>query len=88
MTDIKTITDARGAEYGDFTDQGVIAQDLKTVVRGHGSWYAIAPHQRESIEMILHKISRIVNGNPNNPDSWLDIEGYARIVYTRLPKGD
>jgi hypothetical protein len=34
--------------------------------------------------MIIHKIGRIVTGNPDVPDHWLDIEGYARLVRDRL----
>jgi hypothetical protein len=34
--------------------------------------------------MILHKIARIVNGDPNWSDSWRDIAGYATLVADRL----
>ena len=34
--------------------------------------------------MILHKISRIVNGDPNYKDSWTDIIGYAKLVEKTL----
>jgi len=34
--------------------------------------------------MVVHKISRILNGNPNNIDSWHDIVGYASLVEKRL----
>lgn len=30
--------------------------------------------------MILHKCGRILSGDPNEPDHWRDIEGYARIA--------
>jgi hypothetical protein len=73
----------RGREYGDFRDQAQIAQDLKDSIYPHYK-DDLRPFQREALEMILHKISRIVNGNPNNVDSWKDIEGYARIVRERL----
>jgi hypothetical protein len=34
--------------------------------------------------MIVHKISRIVNGNPDKVDHWVDIAGYATLVADRL----
>ena len=37
-------------------------------------------YQREGLEMIAHKISRILNGDPNYDDSWVDIAGYAQLV--------
>ena len=40
--------------------------------------------QREGLEMIAHKVGRILAGNPSFPDHWFDIEGYARITRERL----
>jgi hypothetical protein len=81
---VKQITDDRGSEYGDFTTQSRIAQELKDVMRNTPNWQKLDPVHREGLEMIAHKISRILNGNPNNEDSWVDIEGYANIVRKRL----
>lgn len=83
---IEAITAERGEQYGDFADQCVIAQDLKVRMRQCPGWHKLLPHQRESLEMIQHKISRILNGDPNVVDSWADIAGYAHIVTIRIPK--
>lgn len=40
--------------------------------------------QVEALEMIAHKIGRIINGDPNYADSWHDIAGYAKLVADRL----
>ena len=40
--------------------------------------------QIECLEMIAHKIGRILNGDPNYGDSWRDIAGYATLVADRL----
>lgn len=42
------------------------------------------PDQREALEMIAHKIARILNGDPNYADSWVDIAGYAKLIADRL----
>lgn len=42
------------------------------------------PDQREALEMIAHKIARILNGDPNYADSWHDVAGYATLVADRL----
>lgn len=47
-------------------------------------WRHLAPDQREALEMIAHKIGRILNGDPNYADSWADIAGYAKLVADRL----
>ena len=40
--------------------------------------------QAEAMDMIIHKIGRIINGNPDVVDHWLDIAGYAQLVADRL----
>jgi hypothetical protein len=42
------------------------------------------PVQMEALEMIAHKIARILNGNPDHHDHWHDIAGYATLVAERL----
>jgi hypothetical protein len=34
--------------------------------------------------MVAHKIARIINGDPNYSDSWVDVAGYAKLVADRL----
>jgi hypothetical protein len=42
--------------------------------------------QKEALEMVAHKLGRIVNGDPNYLDSWVDIIGYTQLVLDRLKK--
>ncbi len=79
----------RGARYGKFQDHAEITQDLKAVMwnfekDGKNPFHHMACDQRESLEMIQHKIGRILNGDPNFIDSWDDICGYAKLVADRL----
>jgi hypothetical protein len=41
---------------------------------------------QESLDMICHKMARILNGNPYHFDSWHDIIGYARLIESELDK--
>lgn len=86
MTDIRETLTARGKTYGRFFSHATIAQELKQIVlEAMGRrWVDLAPDQREALEMILHKIARVVNGDPNHVDSWHDIAGYATLVADRL----
>ena len=76
----------RGKRYGKFEDHAIITQALKTLALGHAATLKIelAADQAEALEMICHKIGRIVNGDPNYADSWHDIAGYAKLVADRL----
>lgn len=84
--DVDETLDARGKRYGRFLDQAHIAQGFKGVmwaaIESRGS--LLAPDQTEALEMILHKIARIINGDPNYTDSWHDIAGYAKLIEDRL----
>lgn len=85
-TSIDATLSERGARYGRFIDHADASQELKGVLRGHMNerWQSLAPDQREALEMIAHKLARIVNGDPDYSDSWVDIAGYAKLVADRL----
>jgi len=74
----------RGSEYGSFEDGSITMQAMKSAVRNNPRWKYLKANQKESIEMILHKVGRIVNGNSNHIDSWHDISGYAKLVENSL----
>jgi len=74
----------RGKRYGRFADHAEITQDLKDVMRACPKWAALTPSQKEALEMVVHKIGRILNGDPNYDDSWVDIAGYAKLEADRL----
>lgn len=81
---IDSILEARGKEYGKFTEHARITQKFKDMMSRTPKWAGLNDDQKESLEMIAHKIGRILNGNPNNQDSWADIAGYAKLVSDRL----
>ena len=59
-------------------------QELKDVMREVDGWHNLTPSQRESLDMIQHKIGRILNGDPTYDDSWKDIAGYATLIVNEL----
>ena len=81
---IETTLQQRGERYGRFEEHARISQLLKDACRALDGWERLSSDQRESIEMILHKLARIFNGDPNYDDSWRDIAGYAQLVCNRL----
>lgn len=94
--DIQTVLAARGQRYGAFLGHAEITQKLKGVMlRGEGlptetaaqvrSRVAMmAPDQLECLEMICHKVGRVLNGDPHYEDSWRDVAGYSTLVADRL----
>lgn len=80
MSDVRETLNERGKRYGAFSDHARITQELKRVLIANGCMKKLDDFHREALEMILHKIGRIGNGDPNYDDSWKDIAGYAQLV--------
>ena len=83
-TDVDAILDERAGNYGSFEDVAETAQSIKDILYGTTGLPKIRSDQREALDMISSKIARIVNGDPNHVDSWIDIAGYATLVADRL----
>lgn len=83
---IEQILEERGKRYGKFKSHAEISQRLKYVVQDVLSSRKgiLEDDQIEALEMICHKIARILNGDPDYADSWVDIAGYAQLVADRL----
>lgn len=86
MTKVEDTLKERGSEYGNYLQQARLSQRLLSDMRMSQSWCLAADDQKDALQMIAVKISRILTGNPNNLDNWHDIQGYARLVEDRLRK--
>jgi hypothetical protein len=84
--EVDATLDARAVDYGKFIEGAEVMQMLKRVVLNalNNRDKTLAHDQAEAMDMIIHKIGRIVNGNPDVVDHWLDIAGYAQLVADRL----
>ena len=87
-TGIHAILEQRGNRYGDFDDHAKLAQNLKNQLAKVGFYKndKFKSIHREAADMILHKLARIVNGDPDYDDSWVDIAGYATLVADHIKK--
>lgn len=83
---VQLLVNERGKTHGNFGDHARVTQRLKEVIqteladRVRRQQPYLTATQIESLEMIAHKIGRIVAGDPNFKDHWDDIAGYARIA--------
>ena len=83
-TNIEDTLKDRGSRYGEFTGHAKITQDLKFIMRQSPNWPLLSEDKKEALEMTAHKIGRILNGDPEYKDSWVDIEGYIHLVSVTL----
>jgi hypothetical protein len=85
-TNITAVLAERGSRYGVFKDHAETTQTLKAIIKSKmgEKWDYLADDQKEALEMIAHKLGRIINGDPDYADSWVDIAGYSKLVADRL----
>ena len=76
---IQETLNARQKTHGDYSIHASITQQLKAVIHARCP-LNLLPEHREALDMILHKIGRIVAGNARHEDHWHDIAGYAELA--------
>jgi len=84
MADVEGTLNERQGRYGIFAEGAKIWQRLQGVVEGQPGWDRMEPDQQYAATMILMKLARALNGNPNDTDNWHDIQGYAKLIEDRL----
>ena len=74
----------RGSRYGEFREHARITQNIKAAMADRTNFSTLSLDKREALEMIAHKMGRILNGDPEYADSWHDITGYATLIEQTL----
>lgn len=90
VTDNQVLLD-RGGPHGPVDAQFGMAQRIKNLFRTGSSWDpvdykspALTPVQKECLEMLAVKLSRILEGDPRHLDHWVDLQGYPELVVLRM----
>lgn len=80
------VLDDRHKRYGRYIDQARISGHFRWLIRDQLEWRrkSLAADQEDALMMIVVKIARIINGDPDYADNWRDISGYATLVADRL----
>lgn len=88
MITVSEILEERKKTHGEFINHARISQRLKFVVNDELQLAnkMLDADMQESLDMICHKIARIINGNDETADHWADVAGYSTLVYNRLLK--
>ena len=78
--DINAMLAGREEQYGSFADFSAVNRRIVAAMKLGNSWGHLTDAQQVALEMIAHKVSRILNGDPGYVDNWVDIAGYAQLV--------
>jgi len=81
----KQLTEERHTTHGDFSANARVSQELKATI--HCENADMTDVQKEAIDMICMKLSRIASGHATFADHWRDIQGYAQLVLNEI-EGD
>jgi len=73
----------RGGEYGNFAKVATRVTECAKAL-GLAEMAETRPDASVAAYMILVKLARLAH-KPNHRDSWVDIEGYARLMSSALP---
>ena len=81
--EVGEVLNERGTTHGAFEQNAEVSQALKRVLQYENA-SPMTDVQHEALDNICQKLARIVCGNPNHIDHWIDIAGYAMLAIDRL----
>jgi hypothetical protein len=84
MTIIDEVLGERGNRYGLFITHALVTQNIKRAMVDSVNWPDLPDDMKEALEMVAHKIGRILNGDPEYADNVVDIIGYMQLVLDRM----
>ncbi len=71
----------RDHQHGGMTAVGWVAQGIKRAMRDGQNWNQLSPGHQEALDMVAHKIARILSGaDPHDLQHWEDLAGYPTAV--------
>jgi hypothetical protein len=82
MIAVEKILEDREKTHGAFSEHASFTQQIKAAMQPRN--HKCTAIQNEALDMIAHKIGRILAGDPNHKDHWDDIAGYATLVSKEL----
>ena len=87
-TNVNEMLSGREARYGTFEGHARISQALKRAMQDSPNWSKLTDVQKEGLEMIQHKVARMLNGDPSYLDNIVDIVGYSTLVKDVMEAND
>ena len=79
-SDIGDLIKTRSETHGSFDTNSHVSQAIKSTLREWDGWERLSVRQREALDHICGKLGRIMAGDPDHADHWIDIAGYAQLA--------
>ena len=84
MDSIAKTLATRQSTHGTFSEAAKTVQRMKCLMRESPNWSKLSATQREGLEMIVHKLGRVLHGDAKLIDSIRDVIGYATLIQDEL----
>jgi hypothetical protein len=91
LTDTSAVLVQRGSVHGKFGDNATFHEYALAGMQNHREgegWKNLSARQKLALDVIQQKVARILSGDANFVDHWVDIEGYAKLVRINLETGE
>jgi hypothetical protein len=79
-TKIAEVLKEREGQHGSFEMYAQMMCEFDLLMESGPSLEKMIPPQTQAVRMIFSKLARILCGDPNLLDHWIDIQGYARLA--------
>jgi len=86
MTDVDKVLEERGKRYGSFEEHARITQQFMEVAETSPSYSKLSYVHKEALHMNLHKVARMLCGDPWYDDNVVDIIGYNKLLLDYIKK--
>jgi hypothetical protein len=70
----------RGSTHGSFENNARVSQYIKRAFRNESGWHGLTDVEREAMDMIALKFSRLLSGKSLEKQHWEDVVGYAQLA--------
>lgn len=86
MTDhtAEKLIESREKTHGEFLDNANMTWDLMDICMQSRNWPTLPQHMKHAVYMTMHKMSRMLGGDPFEVDHWADNAGYSTLIVQRL----
>lgn len=86
IQDVLEVLNQRQKTHGEFSEVSKTYADFIKILEKTGFFNKCEDHHRLAIDVIFQKLARILNGDMNFYDHWVDICGYSELVKKELDK--
>jgi len=80
MSNVETVLQERGNRYGSYSKFAECKEGIQRELTSLPNWHKAPATAKQATLMIVDKIIRAFNGDPNYEDNWIDIQGYAKLA--------